>query len=67
MWLGARGGGVGVEVTAGVWDLLGGAGEAEGLSNATTSPVFGFLISRAAFFFFEGILKSFDFGAGLFA
>lgn len=67
-WLGARGGGVGVDETTGVWDLLGGAGDAAALSMVTASPVLGFFMTKAALFFFGGIVKLLGaFGAGLFA
>ena len=55
-------------MTAGVWDLLEGAGEEAVFSNVMGSPVAGSFIIRLAFFFFCGIWNWLEgFGAGLFA
>ena len=45
---------MGVEAAAGVRVLLGGAGDADCLSKVRVSPVFGFLMTRGAAFFFWG-------------
>lgn len=55
-------------MTAGVWDLVNGVGDATGLSIVTASPVLGFMMTKAALFFLGGSGKLLvAFGAGLFA